>query len=298
MSRNLRIGRAAALLAAGWALAGRGTSVRCDDGIFAYDRSRPIELKAADVALRNITYAREDGGRAEATVVAPAGPGRHPGVLFVHWYEEAAQNADRTQFLPDATALARRGVASLLVDTPWSEPKWFATRNPADDRAMSLREIRELRRSLDVMAALDEVDAGRIAFVGHDFGAMYGAVMTAVDRRPKALVYIAGTTSFSDWFLLGRELDADARRKVHDELAPLDPVHHLPSVAVPVLFQFAQKDPYVSREAADALVAAAREPKEVRFYECGHEMDRHAVRDRVDWLARILVDGGKPSASP
>jgi len=299
MSKKGRIGRGTALLVVGSALAAWGAAVRCDDAMFAYDSSRPLELRTADVALRNIAYAGADGAPAEATVVAPSGPGRHPGVLFVHWYEEAAQNADRTQFLPDALALARRGVASLLIDTPWSEPKWFATRNPADDRAMSLREIRELRRSLDVMAALGEVDAGRIAFVGHDFGAMYGAVMTAVDRRPKALVFIAGTTSFSDWFLLGRKLEPDARRKVQDELAPLDPVRHLPAVAVPVLFQFAQKDPYVSREAADALVAAAREPKEVRFYECGHEMDRDAARDRVDWLARVLTaDAGKPSASP
>lgn len=301
MSQGSLVGRRRTVLVACNALAlAWGSIVSCDDALFAYDRSRPLELKATEVSLRNVSYAGADGRRAEATIVAPARPGRHPGVLFVHWYEEPAQNADRTQFLPDALALARRGVASLLIDTPWSAPTWFSTRDPADDLAMSIREVRELRRALDVLAALDEVDADRIAFVGHDFGAMYGAVVAAVDRRPRALVYIAGTTAFSDWFLLGRKLDAEARRKVEGELAPLDPVRHLAKVSpAALLFQFAQKDPYVSREAADALVAAAGEPKEVRFYECGHEMNRDAMHDRIDWLVRVLdVGAGKPSSSP
>jgi cephalosporin-C deacetylase-like acetyl esterase len=267
-----------------------------DDSLFDYDRARPLDVRESEVALRNVSYADASGQRAEATVVAPVAAGRHPGVLFVHWYEEPAQNADRTQFLPDALALARRGVASLLVDTPWSAPEWFNTRDPADDLAMSVRQVKALRRQLDVLASLDQVDPMRIAFVGHDFGAMFGAVVASVDRRPKALVFVAGTVDFSDWYLLGRKLDAAARRKVEQELAPLAPVRHVARVApAALLFQFARKDPYVPREAADALVSAASDPKEARFYDCGHEMNRDAMRDRVDWLVRTLDGGvGKP----
>jgi hypothetical protein len=108
-----------AFAAAGLALAAGG---RTDDALFDYDRARPLEVEAADVALRNLSYADASGQRVEATLVTPARPGRYPGALFVHWYEEPAQNANRTQFLPDALALARQGVASLLVDTPWSDP--------------------------------------------------------------------------------------------------------------------------------------------------------------------------------
>lgn len=282
-----------ALSAASLAGAAHG---RSDDILFEYDRARPLELRAADVSLRNVSYVDASGQRAEATVVAPARTGRHPGVLFVHWYEEPAQNADRTQFLPDALALARRGVASLLVDTPWSAPKWFSTREPADDLAMSVRQVKALRRQLDVLASLAEVDAQRIGFVGHDFGAMFGAVVASVDRRPKALVFIAGTTAFSDWYLLGRKLDAEARHRVEQELAPLDPVRHVARVSpAAVLFQFSHKDPYVSREAADALVSAASDPKEVKFYECGHEMNRDAMHDRIEWLVQTLgTDSKKP----
>src|SRR5262249_5871313 len=202
---------------------------------------------------------------------APNGAGRHPAVLFVHWYGEPFQTSNRTQFLPDALELARNGVVSVLVDAMWSAPRWFATRKPAEDFAASVAQVKELRRALDLLSSLPGVDGGPVAYVGHDFGAMYGALLAAADPRPKALVFIAGTTTFSNWFLLGRKLDVAARRQVEEELAPLDPVRHIGKVgAASVLFQFARKDEYVTKEEAEDLVTAAREPKTAQFYDCGH----------------------------
>ena len=43
--------------------------------------------------------------------------------------------------------------------------------------------MKDLRRALDVLLAQPGVDPKRIAYVGHDFGAMYGAVLAGVDRR-------------------------------------------------------------------------------------------------------------------
>lgn len=256
---------------------------------FAYDASRPLGIASTGVVLRDISFAGAQGERIEATVVGPAEPGRHPAVLFAHWYEEPALNSNRTEFLPDALRLGRSGVVSLLVDTLWSDPKWFRTRKPSDDFATSVAQVENLRRALDVLASFDDVDASRIALVGHDFGAMYGSLVAGVDRRVKALVFIAGTRSFADWFLLGRKLDPAAERAVRDELAPLDPLAYVGRIAPgPVLFQFAAKDPYVSKEAADALVAAAGEPRSVKFYDAGHAMSIEALEDRVPWLLQAL----------
>jgi cephalosporin-C deacetylase-like acetyl esterase len=283
----IRASLALALVVAASALAAEPPS-------FEYDRSRPLAVAPADVSLRNITYASASGTRAEATLVLPARSGRHAGVLFVHWYGEPVECSNRSQFLSEALRLARQGVVSMLVDTQWSDPKWFDTRNPAEDFAHSVEQVKDLRRALDVLSSLDEVDATRIAFVGHDFGAMYGALVAAVDKRPKALAFVAGTATFGEWFLLGRKLDAAAQQKVRDELAPLDPVRHLAAVApAPVLFQFADKDRFVPREAADALVAAAGGPKTAKFYDCGHEMNRQAAEDRVAWLLQVLGEDGK-----
>ena len=260
---------------------------------FTFDRQRPFAVADRDVSVREITYAGPAGEVAEATLVSPVARGRHPAVLFVHWYGPEHTTSNRTQYVPDALALARHGIVSLLVDTPWSEPSWFPTRQPDTDVAFSANQVKRLQRAVDVLASLDRVDPGRLALVGHDFGAMYGAVVAGLDRRITAFAFVAGTAKFADWFLLGRKLDADARSRIYAELAPFDPVSHLPkATAGAVLLQFATKDPYVTADAAKALIDAVKAPKESKFYDCGHEMNREAMDDRVAWLIRSL--GGPP----
>ena len=265
---------------------------------FSFDRQRPFAVADRDVSVREITYAGPSGEATEATLVAPAAPGRHPAVLFVHWYGPEHTTSNRTQYVPDALALARHGIVSLLVDTPWSEPSWFPTRQPDNDVTFSNSQVKRIQRAVDVLASLDRVDPGRLALVGHDFGAMYGAVVAGLDRRITTFAFVAGTARFADWFLLGRKLDAEARASVYDELAPFDPVRHLPTVtAGAVLLQFATKDQYVTADAAKALIDAVKAPKESKFYDCGHEMNREAMDDRVAWLIRSLGGQEKRAAS-
>jgi fermentation-respiration switch protein FrsA (DUF1100 family) len=225
------------------------------------------------------------------TLVSPriAATEPRPAVLFVHWYGSPPPQSDRRQFLEEALDLAQFGVTSLLIDTPWSDPKWFATRNPAEDMPFSVAQIKELRRALDVLTARDGVDPRRVAFVGHDFGAMYGAVLASCDRRIAAYVLMAGTKSFSDWFLLGSKLEGDARAAVVRELAVLDPSRHAGAIAPsPVLFQFARKDEYVPEAGAEAFFAGARDPKERRWYDCDHALNGEAAADRMVWLKTKL----------
>jgi alpha-beta hydrolase superfamily lysophospholipase len=118
---------------------------------------------------------------------------------------------------------------------------------------------------------------------------MYGALAVASDTRMKAFVFMAGTSSFSDWFLYGRpKLEGEIRQKFVDELVPLDPIRYLPRVKMPILLQFANDDEHVSKERADALTQAANEPKTVRVYSAKHELNEEATRDRVAWLKKEL----------
>ena len=263
---------------------------------FSIERGQSTSVRNRDVSVREVTFTGPSGEPTEATLVDPASRGPHPAVLFVHWYGPEHTNSNRTQYVPDALLLAEQGITSLLVDTPWSEPTWFPKRNPDDDIAFSTGMVKRLRRAVDVLAALDGVDATRLALVGHDFGAMYGAVAAALEPRVSAFAFVAGTAKFADWFTLGRKLDAHAKAAVFRGLTPFDPVTHLPKVkARAVLLQFAKKDPYVSQEAAEALIASVTAPKESKFYDTGHEMSREALDDRVAWLVRVL---GRQAASP
>ena len=100
---------------------------------------------------------------------------------------------------------------------------------------------------------------------------------------------MAGTQSFSDWFLLWPKRDEAAKAQVIARLAPLDPVRHLPLAGqVPMLFQFATRDRFVTKAAAEALVASAAGPHEVKWYDAEHALNAEATRDRVAWLRRMI----------
>ena len=143
---------------------------------FSIDRRQPVAVTNRDVAVREVTFPGPAGEPIEATLIAPATKGPHPAVLFVHWYGPEHTNSNRTQYVPDALMLARQGITSMLVDTPWSEPSWFRRRDPGSDVAFSTDMVKRLRRAVDVLASVEGVDVTRLALVGHDFGAMYGAV--------------------------------------------------------------------------------------------------------------------------
>ncbi|HYN10542.1 MAG TPA: dienelactone hydrolase family protein [Vicinamibacterales bacterium] len=264
---------------------------------FEDTRRPPLDVKETgrreqgSAVLRDISYAMlEPGVRNNATLVEPkpAGHTRRPAVLFVHWYGPPRPTSNRTQFIPDAVDLAGSDVVSLLIDTPWSDPEYFKKRKREEDYARSVQQVKDLCRALDVLLAQPNIDPARVAYVGHDFGAMYGVLEAANDKRVRAFVFMAGAPSFSDWFLYGPAMPPDARQKFIDELAPLDPVRYLAKLQVPVLLQFATKDEHVAKARADLLVAAAREPKGVGWYTSGHELDADATRDRLQWLRKVF----------
>ncbi len=264
---------------------------------FDYDATRPLDIKETSrredngVLLRDITYAQISGATNAATLVTAKTPAAAPApaILFVHWYGPPAPTSNRTQFIPDATALARQGVTSLLIDTPWSVPTYFRSRTRAEDYARSVQQVRDLRRALDVLAAQPAIDRTRLAYVGHDFGAMYGTLAAAVDPRVTHFVFMAGTASFSDWFLYGPKLEGKEREQFIAELAPLDPVKWVPRLRGQVLMQFADNDEHVSTARREQLAAAAPKGTEVRVYKAGHELSAEATRDRLDWLGQALA---------
>ena len=152
--------------------------------------------------------------------------------------------------------------------------------------------MRDLRRALDVLLAQPGIDPARVAYVGHDFGAMYGTLAAAVDRRVTHFVFMAGTASFSDWFLYGPKMEPEARTAFVEQLAPLDPVRWLPKLTGPLLLQFADTDEHVSTTRREQLAGAAPKGAELRVYKAGHELSAESTADRLAWLRKALRVGG------
>lgn len=261
--------------------------------LFAYDQSAPLavqevgrETRGAAV-VRDLTFTPVDKPVKAYLVTPAAGSGPAAAILYVHWLGEP-KTTNRTQFLDEAVALAGRGVVSLLVDTMWAEPGWYKARVPEEDYARAIHQVIEIRRAMDLLLAHPGIDPARVAFVGHDFGAMYGMIASAQDRRAKAYVFMAATPHFVDWFLFRQQpKDLEAYKR---QISAIDPVLFVPQLApAPVFFQFASKDFYVSAEEANEFYAAAGPRKQMATYEAEHGLHPPEVAaDRVAWLVKEL----------
>jgi cephalosporin-C deacetylase-like acetyl esterase len=262
---------------------------------YEYDRTAPLEMTTEDthavaggVRVDDVSF-QAPGRVVHAALVMPKDPGGSmPGVLFVHWLGDPA-TSNRNEFLPDAEWLARRGVVSLVPDQPWAAPHWFdRTRSTATDERDSIAEVIVLRRSLDALIATPGVDPRAIAYVGHDFGAMYGALLAGVDTRPSFYVFMAPATSLAAWFLLDTErppADAAAyaaRINAFDIRAAL-----ARATFRACLLQFAAHDEYVPKSDAEAFAAAVPQTnRTARTYATDHALAVDAATDeRRDWLA-------------
>jgi dienelactone hydrolase len=306
MTTLRRLGSGAALAAlfacAGAAAAQGGPPAARNplDSLLAYDARRPLELRVVGterrdgVTVQDVTFASVAGGApTQAYLVRPDGAaGPLAAVLFVHWFAPPEPTSNRTQYLDEARALARRGTVSLLVSTFWSDSARYRARRWEDDFNNSVAQAKELRRALDVLAAQPGVDPQRIAYVGHDYGAMFGSVVAGVETRPKAYVLIAGAPRFPDWYLFGsasgRPTGA-ALAAFREEFARIDPVGVLGRARAAIFLQYGEEDRYTPRDAFLELYRAAPEPKRIATYRSGHAMDAPIIRlDRAAWLAEQL----------
>ena len=263
--------------------------------IFAYDATVALDLKEAatteqdGAVIKDLNYAAyaPSHGRIKAYLVKPKGKGPFAGVVYFHWL--GRPKGDRTQFLDEAVGLAKQGVVSVLIQGyfPWSEPP---TDGPTD-RQKIIDQTIEARRALDLLLAQKEVDRKRVAYVGHDYGSMYGGIISGVERRVKAYVLIAGLGRFSPWSLKYWPKTAAHGKDAYEQaVTPLDPISYVSRGApAAFLFQFANTDEYITKDEATAFFDQASKPKEIKWYDAEHDLNVDAARkDRHDWLARQL----------
>jgi dienelactone hydrolase len=279
---------------------------------FDYDRTKPLDIKDDGVEERSgytiheITYASPVSGRVPAFLLIPETPGPHPAILFGHWGE-----GNHREFLAEAGIYARAGVICLLPAYPWVRPQpWLRSvgnwDKPELDKEVYRQAVLDLRRGIDVLFARTDVDQARLGYIGHSYGAQWGSILTAVDRRMQATVLMTGTPDLDCIFL--RE-DAPAPLKefikslppgqfekylsVQSALSAEKYVGH--AAPIPLFFQFGSADHNFGRDAMERYFAAAGQPKKILWYNAGHSLaDPQAAMDRYAFLAGPLKLGPRP----
>jgi dienelactone hydrolase len=271
---------------------------------FDYDAKAPLDIQEGKVEERNgilikdITYASPKVGRVGAYLIIPPGKGTFAGMMFGHW-----GLGTRSEFIPEALLYAQAGVVSILPDYPWSRAaEWRKNvddiEHPESDRDTYIQAVIELRRGIDVLQSLSNVDPKRIGYVGHSYGAQWGAILSATDKRLKTCVLIGGVAAGEDiWNSPDPDLVAfrnkvpEAALKKYVEVnSVLDAVQYVPYASpTPLLLQFARYEMYFDEASMKKYERAASNPKQVYWYDTGHEVnDFRALVDRAQWLQKYL----------
>lgn len=229
------------------------------------------------------------GYRRVAEMLRPEGNGSLAAILYVHWYEPESINSHRTQFEEEAREMAHCGAICLSIETLWSDRDFFLKRTQEDDMRNSMEEIVNIRRAMDLLLSQPNVDLQRFAYVGHDFGGMYGVLAGSLDGRPTHYVVMASTPRFSDWYLYLPRLEGEARQAFIRQMSEIDPIVHISNLSpAPVFFQFATDDFHVPKDRAEEFFAAAGEPREMQWYDSQHGLNAAATEDRKAWLRQKL----------
>lgn len=279
---------------------------------FDYDQKAPLNIKQIGVQHRtradvyDITYSSLKGGVVPAYLVVPKGRGPFAGVIWGHWYWDNSSMRNRRQFLDEAIVLAQAGVVSLLTDGPVARPGHVQSKDPLDEQrpADFFQQVMDIRRGVDVLLARGHVDRKRIAFVGHSYNAGVGALLSGVDRRFKAFVLMAGSTS--DEVGNDTKEHQDFRQRMGPErfdafmakYAWLDQGKYVSHAAPAIVFlQYATQETFLTPERARQYAAVVSEPKRFRLYEAPHALNAEARRDRIAFLTEQLKLRPLPAAA-
>ena len=253
--------------------------------MFAYDRSEPLafkELGAAGYGARSqfIEYASA-GCTATGSLSLPDGEGPFPVVVM------AAPGTMEFIYQHQIAALTGSGMAVLAIDAPnVRDPNLDMDDIEADPEryiAANARYVVDIRRALDLVETLPELDGERIGYIGFSWTGMLGALLAGIDPRVKAYVldYAGGSNKGLEG-LTGEVQD------------PADYLAHNRGAAF--LFQYTKEDTddgVFAPARVAKLIDAAPEPKTFQWVKGGHgalfeSADSRGSRFYRAWLKKNL----------
>jgi dienelactone hydrolase len=270
---------------------------------FDYDRHTPLNIKRLGVQHRgradvyDITYDSLKGGVVPAYLVVPKGRGPFAAVIWGHWYWHNSSMRNRKEFLEEAAVLAQGGVVSLLTDGPIARPGHVESNEPMNEQENVdlVQQVIDMRRGVDLLLARKDVDPKRVAYVGHSYNAVVGAILSGVERRFKAFVLMAAT--MSDEITMKTPEYQAYRQKVGPEKLDAfvakyswtDQGKYVSHAAPAIVFlQYGSQEKFLNAQRAVQYAAVVSEPKRLKLYDAPHALNAEARRDRIAFLIEQL----------
>jgi dienelactone hydrolase len=208
------------------------------------------------------------GDRVPGRLLLPPGGGPFPLILLQH----GLGGSKESPYLETSAPWVRGGAAVASIDFPLHGERASAKlsqrllagveqalRGEDAGDAVSAQlwieftrqAVFDLRRALDALERHAALDVRRVAYGGFSLGGMLGALFCASDERPRGAALALAGGGFGP--------------------AEVDPCRYVGRIAPrPLLLVNAKRDERIARRAAEALFAAAGEPKRHEWFEATH----------------------------
>jgi len=156
---------------------------------------------------RHVTFEPEPGRVVPAWLLTPRKRGRKPGVLCLHQTTKIGKDEPIGRGpkvnLHYAHELAERGWVALAPDYPSFGEYAIDFERDVYGRGYqsgTMYGIVNHTRAVDVLAGLPDVEAGRLAVIGHSLGGHNALFVAAFDPRLKAVATSCGFNSFAKYY--------------------------------------------------------------------------------------------------
>lgn len=274
--------------------------------LYKYDKDTPLNVTFSTKADRGMylfeafRFTSVNDQTVPGYLLLPKSPSKpSPCLLVLHGY-----GGSKNDSLLAAPMLVSSGFAVLALDAQYHGERKQAGKDIfsidfQSDRDAMIQTILDWRRGIDYLQTRPEIDMDRLALVGASMGGILGGVLTALDERIKAAGLLVAGGDWGSLIMKSQIPQAVKIRQLVPNLTeesvsqlmdPVDPLHFIGRISPrPLLMQNGKKDTIVIPECSQRLFEAAKDPKEIDWYESNHDIPVVQVLPRlVAWLKKNL----------
>lgn len=245
------------------------------------------------------------GQRVPGVMALPqTGEGPFPCIIFLHGIGQSKGFVDEV-----AKPFADAGFALVSFDQYMRGERRITSKNPLMQATAFRRRgaltVIDTRRLVDYLVTRPDIAKDRIYLVGASYGAITGATAVAFEPRIKAAVLTYGGGRLPlllDSNAASSELGMFAGPLAYVGafyLSPADPEKYVGQISPrPLLFQNGVEDSLIPSASAIALQNAAKNPKDIVWYEGDHvgfdeKATMQVLNDALKWIQEHDEPGAK-----
>jgi len=264
---------------------------------YNYDQKLPLkdtllQVDSADnYTMRHIDYFSINNKKVKALLSIPKNIDKPiPVIILLHGLGDRKTvdyiEAGHEYFIKSGYAVFRIDIANhgdRLEDNyefSFTDGYKYWTRN------IIIQTVFDLRRGIDLLNKIPDIDSTRIGFYGISLGGFTGTVFCAVDKRVKVPVIALAGGGFNVMF----GLDALSEEAL-DYFSMIDPINYVEMLSPrPLLMLNAENDDVVPPFTTKRLFKKAKEPKKIIWYNAKHHdvpIDK-VYQAGIDWYKKYL----------